>query len=194
MLNFSSSKKVNYKNSQGLRGLILAGVALLPGLSSADQELPALSRDSVIATISHDWDGDQKPDRAIMVRVSHHEAFLYVVDSRGQCSKLGGVIVCGMVHPDPLLELSQAGSLILHESDNGIGRTMWSAKTTIAWREGKFVVAGYDFEATDKNREFEDIDYSVNYLTGRKIKNGVVVAGAVERIALADWTQPTDLE
>lgn len=103
----------------------------------------------------------------------------------------------------PSLGRADNGSLYLNSEQIGVGRTPWSQTLTVAWRGGRFVVAGFTYTAYDRlnGRNFS---CDINMLTGdfesRLIIPDMEDNGAEEEVirdtgrvgpmavALADWT------
>jgi hypothetical protein len=131
--------------------------------------------ETVIGSITADWNDDGGPDRAILIEdPSKDDATLLIYLSQPGDTPMQKVVhnaaiafAGGMWGQKPALSLSQAGSLIVTSMNESMGRTRWEAKLTIAYRDQHFVVSGYTYS----RRDTIDLDnYSscdVNFLTGK---------------------------
>lgn len=84
----------------------------------------------------------------------------------------------------PALTLAGNGSLVLHTMNESVGRSRWSQRLTIAYRDGDFRRAGltYTWRDTINIANFGECD--VNFLTGRGVRKGVEIAVPVSAIPL----------
>ncbi|NKX43874.1 hypothetical protein [Roseicyclus persicicus] len=101
----------------------------------------------------------------------------------------------------PSLAQAENGSLLLRSEQTGIGRFPWMQTLTLAWREGRFVVAGFTWDSYDRARG-GSARCDVNLLSGAFVAEASVpdATGAAQavhaaegrmeplRIAAADWT------
>lgn len=72
-----------------------------------------------------------------------------LVMSQSEGLKIRGFAIAGDMLTRPWLELNDAGSLVVIQGNKAIGRKRWESRTVISFREGEFVVVGYDYVARD---------------------------------------------
>ncbi len=143
---------------------------MLSPLPAAAQMQPA---GSVIAALSGDWNQDQVPDAVLILRAAEGMADLVVltgdpVDGLHPLITLPGVVSAGpMAGQLPGLETQSVTSFAITTQQSGIGRTAWHQRITVAWRDGGFVVAGYDYDFYDRLDLSRHGICSVNLLSGR---------------------------
>lgn len=142
-----------------------------------------------IARIAVDLDGDGAADVATLLVGVDIDADLTVELSSG------GLVVVeamawrgGLYGTQPGLAVSDRGSLLVTAENSAIGRWRWRETTTIAYRGGALVVAGYTFAGYD-TIDGTQIDCDVNLLTGAAVYQGARRTGAPRRIPLARWPQ-----
>lgn len=116
-------------------------------------------------------------------RLNTLERVEYVPDySYGTTAEVGG------------LAAMQNGSLIIQTAWAGIGRTRWSHSLTIAYRDQRFVVAGFSYGFYDSldHDLFGDCDYNV--LTGQYEVDGNRGRVQAQSISLEDWDDVVGFE
>ncbi|MCC0074979.1 MAG: hypothetical protein H6898_00140 [Rhodobacter sp.] len=128
---------------------------------------------ALIAAISGDWNGDDMLDAVTLTRAEDGMADLTVYRGGGiygldPVLTLPAVVFAGpMAGQAPSFAPRSDSSFVLQTEQIGIGRTPWSAGLTIAWRDGGFVVAGYDYSFYDRLDLSHYGGCSVNLLTSR---------------------------
>ena len=155
----------------------------------AEERPPVVSILDITELLIYDWDGDGHGDRAALVDDEDGEIDLYLVLASGEWEKMVDLVWSGS-DVKPTLSINAAGSLVVHTANMGIGRHRWESKLTIAYRDGAFVIAGFDHSYHDTLNEYPEVEFTANYLTGRSIKNKKVTKGKPRRIRVADWEQP----
>lgn len=88
----------------------------------------------------------------------------------------------------PSLEVMPHGSLAITEQNWGAGRERWTSTVTVAWRDERFVAAGYTYSAFDTLQEEEPFNCDLNLLTGRGTIDGRAVTFPAHTIELGEWT------
>jgi hypothetical protein len=150
-----------------LRALVLLAVSVaLP--AQADQGERVLS-----AVLSGDWNGDEAPDAALLY--AHEDGMTDLVILQGSGYRglqplldLPGVIWSGpMAGQMPGFEARSDTSFAIRSEQTGVGRTPWYQWVTVAWRDGAYVVAGYDYSFYDRLDLSHHGNCSVNLLAGR---------------------------
>jgi hypothetical protein len=74
------------------------------------------------------------------------------------------------------LSVNASGSLKITSENESIGRNRWSRTLTVAYRNNKYVLAGFTYQDRDtlNPRAGESCDY--NLITGRGVRNGRAVS------------------
>lgn len=176
----------------------LFSVTALAGAASAQALQPEELFDAAVG----DWNRDGRPDLAILVQSESADRdtslFIFIrEDAEDGVLKLafsaedmlwgsgGSSRFHGQV---PSLEARPNGSLAITEQNWGVGRERWTSTITVAWRDERFVVAGFTYSAFDTLQEEEPLDCDLNLLTGRGTINGRAVGFPGRTIELADWS------
>ena len=126
----------------------------------------------IVSVLSGDWNANERPDAAILFLRDEGMADLVLyeaddVEGLQPVLRLDGQIWAGpMAGQMPRLEARSDSSFAILTTQTGVGRTPWSQAVTVAWRNGGWRVAGYDYDFYDRL----DLDHygacSVNLLTG----------------------------
>ena len=141
--------------------------------------------------LTHDFNGDERADLALVVTRSRSSDSLGEDNDRILILALGEVTgfrrvvatycvalcsACGGILGDPYqsLKLSPAGSLWV--TNHGGSAERWTTRYTIAWREQRFLLVGYDSEVQFIHEPGRVEARSVNLLTGRYRDRGEKVA------------------
>ncbi|CTQ31729.1 hypothetical protein [Jannaschia rubra] len=154
---------------------LTAGTAAAQGLSPAETDV--LPR--VIGRLDLNLDEDRNGYETAMLLVSDddpHLVDLVILSDRHDAPVEVLAVAPGIVWDGPMwgqgpgLEASDAAadrmqSLRVVSGNEGVGGTAWNQTLTIAFREGRFVLAGYAFSSRDRlNTAWSLCD--VNLLTG----------------------------
>ena len=162
----------------------------------------ALQPEELFDAAIGDWNRDGRSDLAILVQSDTAERdsslFIYLrEDAEDGVLKLvisvedmlwgsgGSNRFHGQV---PSLEALPNGSLAITEQNWGAGRERWTSTVTVAWRDDRFVAAGYTYSSFDTLQEEEPFNCDLNLLTGRGTIDGRVVAFPTHMIELEKWT------
>ena len=135
---------------------------------------PAIAQEGrLVAAISGDWNGDDELDAATITVDAEGitEFILYRGDSidglRPEIT-LHDVFWAGtMAGTLPAFQPRSDTSFAIQTQQTAIGRSPWVQHLTIAYRNGAFVVAGYDYDTYDRIDPDHFGNCSVNLLTGR---------------------------
>ncbi|WP_334194963.1 hypothetical protein [Pararhodobacter sp.] len=152
--------------------LALLLALVLPLAAQAEPLTPGGSPRQPIAAISGDWNGDEALDAAFLYPGADGLADLVVminnqVTGLETVLALPGVVWSGpMAGQAPAFEPRSETSFAIRSEQTGIGRTPWHQWVTLAWRDGGFVVAGYDYSFYDRLDLSHYGECSVNLLTG----------------------------
>jgi hypothetical protein len=97
----------------------------------------------------------------------------------------------GMAGQQPELEIAENDSLRLVSQNESIGRDRWRQVLTIAFRDGRFVVAGFTHASRDTLDPDSAGECDVNLLTGRGIRDGRKFRTDLRALPVEDWTMDT---
>lgn len=148
-----------------MRSALVLLCTTLP-LMAQEQPLP-------IAALSGDWNADGNPDAVLLYGRAEGDADLVVMlghDWQGLQPGLhlpGVVFFGGMAGQVPRLESRSPTSFAILSEQTGIGREPWQMALTVAFRQGEFRVAGFDYLFYDRLDPTHNGNCSVNLLTGR---------------------------
>jgi hypothetical protein len=186
----------------GVAGAQTPPAAQVPGAVKPEPQKAGPATPLVEITL--DLNGDSVMDKATLMAAEDEPAALHLF--LGRRSGSGVAFNAPVIKPDLVfngamagqqasLEAGRGGSLRVLSLNEGIGRNKWTQTLTIAFRNGRFVVAGltyvtYDTLALDDPTSNYTCD--VNFLTGRALRNGKPHAGKVSPVTLADF-DPADL-
>ncbi len=96
------------------------------------------------------------------------------------------------------LTVTARGSLQVKTANEAVGRGRWYLTTTIAWRSGRFVVAGITYDAVDTIDPGLNISCDINLLTGqglRKGRNGQQeLRSDLRSVPIEDWASENVLK
>ena len=151
----------------------------------------------VLGFVIGDWNDDGGMDRAILVAPDNEDddvgLYIYLQDddnsSQLELYKPNLVWSGAMWGNMPSLSVTSSGSLQVLSQNQAIGRSRWSQKLTVAYRNNHFVVAGYTYDAYDTLDLNAGLNCDVNLLTGKGVKNKISFRIAKQNIKLADWTE-----
>jgi hypothetical protein len=165
--------------------LVVAGVAL-----AADAPKQMLAE-----TIA-DLNGDGVRDRAVLLHDKDGEDVDLAVylSSGGKAADKPAVYKAAfgwtgdMAGTKPELGTNKAGSLVVVFQNDGVGRDRWRQQFTIAFRDGRLVVAGYDYQSRDTLAPGQRGNCSINFLAGKGSRDGKPVTVPPGAIPLSDWS------
>ncbi|EAU41853.1 hypothetical protein FP2506_15509 [Fulvimarina pelagi HTCC2506] len=165
----------------------------------------AFAPEDIVAVATGDFDGNGTMDAAMIVLPLDEDATdsdLYVfLEGAGEDTPPGklalalhrkaaawgaGPLMAGQV---PQLTALENGSLRIETENTGIGRNAWQQKVTLAYRDGRFRVAGFTYEAYDKLQEEDPLSCDLNLFAGTGELNGEPVGFKATRTPFEDWTE-----
>jgi len=145
---------------------------------------PAAAQEAV-AELDADLTGDGRMEHAALLDTDR--IALQIHDAGGRLMAQSEAIVWrGQPNEGPHLEVNARGSLIVRSSNWGIGRNKWEMAVTVAFRRGRFVVAGLTFGEVDTFAPDDAMSCDVNLLTGR----GVITRHGQEKAVRIDTPAP----
>lgn len=178
--------------------LAMAGLVSATALAGAQ----TIAAEEIFDAAIGDWNRDGVPDLAILAQSESDSGdtslFIYFREDAED-----GVLSLAFSGPDmlwgsggsrrfygqePSLRALGNGSLAVTEQNWGVGRERWTSTMTVAWRDERFVVAGYTFNSFDTLQEEEPLICDLNLLTGRGTINGGEVSFSLRAVPLSEWS------
>lgn len=152
----------------------------------------------IVAAAAGDWNGDGHADLAVIARPAadsdeDNGLYIYLTDPDEARLKLvvsapdsvwGNLVMFGQ---EPAVTALASGSIRLTSQNSSIGRDRWHQALTIAYRDGQFLVAGYNYSSYDTLDNDNSTNCDLNLLTGKGTANGKPVAAKAARITLEAW-------
>lgn len=175
---------------------VLAGLlGLGPGEAQAQGAALTIEPWQVLGVLDADWTEDGRRDRAVLIEDREESAadlLIYVSGDDGamRLDAMAPDIAWSGLAWGTLPEMTQnaAGSLQVIGKNEAIGRSRWRETTTIAWRGGQFVVAGFTFESYDTLDPGLTRQCDANFLAGRGLLDGVAFDVPAGGIPLEEWS------
>lgn len=172
-----------------LTALLLTSLATLPALAqetggfevtpdAVAQSLEFTGKPGKIATALV-IRNEENPSLVILERDLNDVRNVAVIDN----DQLGLNVM--NIEVNPILSVSPRGSLLITQNENGIGRHRWERVLTVVYRDGKYVVAGFTYNAYDSLQEDEPESCDYNLLTGKGKKDGRAVRVKTKALGLA---------
>lgn len=172
-------------------------VGLLPAVSVLAQSFPA---ERIVAGASGDWNKDGATDLALLVAPGSDDEvvgiYLYITESDRGLLRLvtaapdkvwGNTRLDGLYGRDPAITALANGSIAVMSQNSTIGRDRWEKTLTLAYREGRFIVAGYTYSYYDTiDSDSGSCDYNV--VTGKLTRDETARSVAPRTVSIADWT------
>ena len=171
---------------------------LLPATAVPADAFPA---GRIISGASGDWNKDGAPDLALLVAPDDEDEeigiYLYVTESDRGLLKLvasapdkvwGNTRLDGFYGQDPAITALANGSIAVMSQNSTIGRNRWEKTLTIAYREGRFIVAGYTYAYRDTLDPDASGFCDYNVVTGRLKRDETAQSVAPRTVSIEDWT------
>lgn len=96
-----------------------------------------------------------------------------------------GLTVDGMAGTESSLAVSDSGSLLINQQNESVGRNRWSRTLTVAFREGKYLVAGFTLSERDTLDPNAGGSCDYNLLSGRGVRDLKKVKVSTKALDLA---------
>jgi len=154
--------------------------------------------DTVLDATTGDWNRDGAQDLALLAFSGPEEymqmgVYIYLRDKERNLLELA-LAAPGKVWgsrqsygQEPSIRALDNGSIAIATQNFGIGRERWEHTLSLAYRNGRFVVAGLTFSYFDSLEEYESLDCDLNLLTGKGIINDKPAAFPAMSLALDEW-------
>lgn len=159
--------------------LLLA--AMLTGTAHARERV--IQPGDIIDAAIGDWNRDGLDDLAVLAVTGPKEnmkvgVYVYFREPQTEGSLLRLVLAVpdkvwgGRFHgQEPSVVALKNGSIAIETRNFAIGRDRWEHTISLAWRNGRFLVAGLTFKSYDTSQERESLTCDLNLLTGKGIIN-----------------------
>lgn len=174
-------------------------IVLLVPFGAAAEIFPA---DRIVAAASGDWDSDGNADLALIARPAEgsdedNGVFIYLAnpgESRLELkvsapNKIWGNLT--MFGQEPAVAALANGSIKLTSQNSSVGRDRWSQNLTLAYRGGRFIVAGYTYSSYDTLDSDNARECDLNVLTGKGTANGKPITTTGAQISFEEWSDQT---
>lgn len=164
-------------------------------------DAPRIAPFQVNSVETADWTGDGYPDRAVLIETEDGaDLLIYIGEARSDdgesapyrlAARRDGIAWRGRAWGTfPELALSSSGALQVISRNEAIGRHRWQETVTILWRDGRFIVGGYTFEARDTLDPGAGSSCDINLITGGAILDGVRAKLSPAAEPVESWASP----
>lgn len=173
-------------------------VGLLPAMGVLAQSFPA---ERIISGASGDWNKDGAADLALLVAPGSDDEvigiYLYVTERDRGLLKLvtsapdkvwGNSRLDGFYGQDPAITALANGSIAVMSQNSAIGRNRWERTLTLAYRENRFIVAGYTYTYYDTLDPDGSGSCDYNVVTGKLKRDETAQSVAPSTVSVEDWT------
>lgn len=172
-------------------------VGMLPAKGTLAQTFPA---ERIVSGAAGDWNKDGATDLALLVAPGSEDEdigiYLYVTENDRPLLKLvaaapdkiwGNTRLDGFYGQEPSIVARPNGSIAVMSQNSSIGRNRWEKTLTIAYREGRFIVAGYTYAYRDTLDPDAGGLCDYNVMTG-KLKSDETARSVDPRtVSIEDW-------
>lgn len=179
--------------------LLLAAPLVGP---AAAQTVDLRPQDILDAAIG-DWNKDGRDDLALIAITDRDDMQVGLYVYLREAETDGSLLTLALAVPDkiwggrggdggafgqePSIKALSNGSIAITTQNYGIGRNRWEHTLSLAYRDGRFLVAGLTFHAFDSLQEEEPLTCDLNLLTGRGVVNDTPVRFAPLSLTLDRW-------
>ena len=131
---------------------LFLSTALLSLVKGSEEHVSVPVKD-IEAFLRVNIDEDAKPDKLVL---ADETLYIYLTSSK----KTESLRFHYFNHNHNKIEQQKNGSISISNMYHGVGRDMIDTKTTLAYRNGKLIVAGYDYTYDDKHSDHTDKNIS----------------------------------
>jgi hypothetical protein len=185
-------------------GAALPTAAVATRRSNADWNRTVLP-ERVIAVVTMDFNDDGVPDRAQLLlpedeSASDAELWLYLSPPATNSERQPQAVKL-VVHKRnaawvgqawgtmPELRVNSQGSLVVVSQNDAVGRDRFRQEVVVAYRKDEFVVVGLTYATRDTLDPSASVSCDVNFLTGKRVRNGKTTSLRPAALHLAAWTE-----
>lgn len=180
--------------------LLLIGLFWLTPLYLAHAE-------SIVSSLSADFDGDGKDDFVTLIKDSDDDDYVHLEIQFSQLGELNQPSQHQLQNEtsenaekndfiwhgksagmEASLNINKRGSLEVLSQNSSIGRNRWSKKMTLAVRDKHFIVAGFLYKTTDTITG-KQTSCDVNLLTGKGYINNRLFKFPINKQSLNQWKE-----
>lgn len=160
--------------------------------------------DQIIDAAVGDWNGDGLKDLAILADPDPDAdigLYIYLRDPDSQMLKQavavpdrfwGRTHSGGMAGQETAITALGNGSIAIDTQNASIGRARWQSRISVAFRNGRFLVAGYTRNEYDTLQQDKPLECDLNLLSGKGSVNGKTVSFKPVSIRIEDWQEDSD--
>lgn len=179
--------------------LLLAAPLVGPAAAQTGDLRPQDILDAAIG----DWNKDGRDDLALIAITDRDDMQVGLYVYLREAETDGSLLTLALAVPDkiwggrggdggafgqePSIKALSNGSIAITTQNYGIGRNRWEHTLSLAYRDGRFLVAGLTFHAFDSLQEEEPLTCDLNLLTGRGVVNDTPVRFAPLSLTLDRW-------
>lgn len=186
-----------------MTSLLLLAMFAAPGTGPAGAQAGDLRPQDILDAAIGDWNKDGREDLALLAVTDRDDmqVGLYVYLRGAETD--GSLLTLALTVPDkiwgarggeggafgqePSIKALANGSIAITTQNYGIGRERWEHTLSLAYRDGRFLVAGLTFSSFDSLQEEEPLTCDLNLLTGRGIVNDKPVRFAPLSLTFDRW-------
>ncbi|MCB2264322.1 MAG: hypothetical protein LGR52_15485 [Candidatus Thiosymbion ectosymbiont of Robbea hypermnestra] len=158
--------------------LLLLVIGWMGGFTAVYAGDIRVSPGRVIDVVTADWNGDHTKDRALLLETDTENGIdLLIYLSTAEGERTLSVHVKDLAWQGRLagtraaIQLNKRGSILIESGNQAIGRNRWRHRLTIAYRDNRFIVAGFTSHSFDTLDPEATVSCDLNYLTGTAIRN-----------------------
>ena len=180
---------------------LLAGTALSQTATTTAGATAAVLADmtpqNTLATVTADLNNDGVADRAVLFRAGKEMDGALAIFDRGDPDRLAlfapAIAWVGGLGQQPDLGVSPRGSLLVKSMNDSVGRERWFQTVTIAYRKGRYLLAGITYDWYDTLDPANTGTCDLNLLTGKgTLQKGETGPATALRVSLRamppeDW-------
>jgi len=152
--------------------------------------------EQVLSVVTADWNNDGGFDRAVLLESDKQpggtELLIYLSEPKTDTMQLALRKTNSAWSGDmwgtlPRLDLDKDNNLVIHSHNGSIGRNRWHQSINVARKDEKFIVTSFTYEATDTLKPDYHLNCSMNFITGKGMRNGKLLKTPETDITLSNW-------
>lgn len=183
-----------FKSVSGTVLSLIVAVSSLAFSTHVGAETKTIAPSAVSGMVTAPVDGDIYRYKAVLAD-SEEGADLYIFTDAGdgwtQKVYAKDIVWRGGIGQEPWIEATEKGALKVYSENISIGRNRWEQILTIAYRKGRFLVAGYTYTYYDTLDPNSNGICDVNLLTGKGELNDKTFRTSLKALPVGEWTMDT---